>query len=93
MDSMYYYAGSKVAGLMSNTNSCRSTDDGLWSQVVVEWTNQHGCGANPKTSCEVVIQYACEDTMDPSGIPHDSPAARSNHSCWPPLCERDTMRE
>jgi hypothetical protein len=36
------------------------------SKLVVEWTNQHGCGSNPKTNCEVVIQYACEDTLDPT---------------------------
>jgi hypothetical protein len=36
------------------------------SKLVVEWTNQHGCGTNPMTSCEVVIQYACEDTLDPT---------------------------
>jgi len=36
------------------------------SKQVVEWTNQHGCGTNPMTSCEVVIQYACEDTLDPT---------------------------
>jgi hypothetical protein len=36
------------------------------SKMVVEWTNQHGCGTNPMTSCEIVIQYACEDTMDPA---------------------------
>jgi hypothetical protein len=31
----------------------------------IEWTNQHGCGANSKTNCEIVIQYMCEDTADP----------------------------
>lgn len=31
----------------------------------IEWTNQHGCGLNSKTNCEIVIQYMCEDTADP----------------------------
>ena len=34
------------------------------SKTTIEWTNQHGCGSNPKTSCEIVLQYACEDTLD-----------------------------
>ena len=34
------------------------------SLLNVEWTTQHGCGAsNPDLVCDVVIQYACEDTM------------------------------
>eukprot|EP00656_Telonema_subtile_P058028 TRINITY_DN969_c0_g1_i1.p1 TRINITY_DN969_c0_g1~~TRINITY_DN969_c0_g1_i1.p1 ORF type:complete len:1422 (+),score=381.16 TRINITY_DN969_c0_g1_i1:217-4482(+) len=57
------------------------------SKVVVEWTNQHGCGTNPKTSCEIVIQYACEDTLDPAkkyrsgeyaGAPRDGLPASNN---------------
>lgn len=35
------------------------------SILPIEWTNQHGCGSNSKTSCEIVLQYACEDTLDP----------------------------
>jgi hypothetical protein len=35
------------------------------SLLPIEWTNQHGCGANSKVDCEIVIQYACEDTLDP----------------------------
>lgn len=35
------------------------------SVLPLEWTNQHGCGGNSKISCELVIQYACEDTLDP----------------------------
>jgi hypothetical protein len=35
------------------------------SVLPVEWTNQHGCGQNSKVNCEIVIQYACEDTLDP----------------------------
>ena len=26
------------------------------SKLMVEWTNQHGCGGNPKVSCNYVIQ-------------------------------------
>jgi len=29
------------------------------SQLSVEWTNQHGCGSNPKLSCNLVVQYMC----------------------------------
>merc|ERR1712224_82397 len=32
------------------------------SKVVVEWTNQHGSGRNPRDHTQVVIQYACGDT-------------------------------
>jgi hypothetical protein len=35
------------------------------SVLPIEWTNQHGCGGNSKASCEIVLQYACEDTLDP----------------------------
>jgi len=35
------------------------------SILPIEWTNQHGCGGNSKVSCEIVLQYACEDTLDP----------------------------
>jgi len=35
------------------------------SVLPIEWTNQHGCGGNSKVSCEIIIQYACEDTLDP----------------------------
>eukprot|EP01034_Spumella_vulgaris_P022263 gene22263-28376_t len=35
------------------------------SVLPIEWTNQHGCGGNSKVSCEIVLQYACEDTLDP----------------------------
>lgn len=31
----------------------------------MEWTAQHECGG-PKQSCEIVIQYACEETLDPA---------------------------
>ena len=35
------------------------------SILPIEWTNQHGCGGNSKVSCEIILQYACEDTLDP----------------------------
>ena len=35
------------------------------SILPIEWTAQHGCGTNSKVSCEIVLQYACEDTLDP----------------------------
>ena len=35
------------------------------SILPIEWTNQHGCGGNSKVTCEIVLQYACEDTLDP----------------------------
>ena len=34
------------------------------STVAIEWTNQHGCGRNSKVNCEVILQYACSDTLD-----------------------------
>ncbi len=33
---------------------------------MIEWTNQHACGLSPKVNCEVVLQYACEETLDPT---------------------------
>jgi len=35
------------------------------SILPIEWTNQHGCGTNSKVNCEIILQYACEDTLDP----------------------------
>ena len=35
------------------------------SILPIEWTDQHGCGSNSMVSCEIVLQYACEDTLDP----------------------------
>lgn len=34
------------------------------SKLPIEWTAQHGCGTNPKEHCEMILQYACEDTLD-----------------------------
>jgi len=40
------------------------------SALSIEWTMQHGCGANPRLNCDVVLQYACEDTLsDDCGQP------------------------
>ena len=36
------------------------------SVLPIEWTNQHGCGPNSKTNCEIILQYACEDALDPA---------------------------
>ena len=34
------------------------------SLLDIEWTAQHGCGKeNPHMDCEIIIQYACSDTM------------------------------
>ena len=35
------------------------------SILPIEWTQQHGCGSNGMVKCEIVLQYACEDTLDP----------------------------
>jgi len=29
------------------------------SLLSIEWTNQHGCGQNPKLQCNLVVQYMC----------------------------------
>jgi hypothetical protein len=34
------------------------------SQISVEWTNQHGCGSNPKLICNMVVQYMCGAESD-----------------------------
>jgi len=40
------------------------------SVLQIEWTNQHGCGENPRTHCDIILQYACEDTLtDDCGVP------------------------
>ena len=31
------------------------------SDLAMDWTLQHACGADPSTYCQVVIQYACEE--------------------------------
>ena len=32
------------------------------SHLTLEWTNQHGAGANPNVHSEIIIQYLCDDT-------------------------------
>jgi len=34
------------------------------SFLSIEWTNQHGCGTNPKLVCNLVVQYMCGSTND-----------------------------
>jgi len=36
-------------------------------KVLLEWTNQHGSGSNDKLHTDIIWQYACEDTLDPTG--------------------------
>jgi hypothetical protein len=31
------------------------------SELQIEWTQQHGCGENEFTHCQIVMQYMCED--------------------------------
>ena len=40
------------------------------SILQIEWTMQHGCGFNPRVICDIILQYACEDTLtDDCGMP------------------------
>ena len=32
------------------------------SELPIEWTNQHQCGAD-NTDCQIVIQYMCSDSI------------------------------
>ena len=38
------------------------------SELEIQWTNQHGCGVNPRLHCQIIIQYGCEDHPDLSGL-------------------------
>jgi len=41
------------------------------SILTIEWTQQHGCGENPRVLCDISLQYACEDTLtDDCGEPN-----------------------
>ena len=47
------------------------------SELLLEWTQQHGCGindaANPnKLNCDVVIQFLCDDRLR-DGVSTDTP--------------------
>eukprot|EP00116_Pleurobrachia_bachei_P001854 sb/3462116/ len=46
------------------------------SKLIVEWTNQHGCGGNSKLNCNIVIQYMCMN----NGTDEDYPYDRSSKS-------------
>eukprot|EP00296_Roombia_truncata_P007547 JP445988.1.p1 GENE.JP445988.1~~JP445988.1.p1 ORF type:complete len:722 (-),score=216.85 JP445988.1:113-2278(-) len=35
------------------------------SILSIEWTNQHGCGSNPKVNCEIIMQYMCNTESVP----------------------------
>jgi hypothetical protein len=42
------------------------------SLLSVEWTNQHGCGQNPKMYCNLVVQYMCSNTdAEPTALVRD----------------------
>jgi hypothetical protein len=61
---LHYYTESLPSGTFTFNQSMRMYYyEG--SILPIEWTNQHGCGSNSKVSCEIVLQYACEDTLDP----------------------------
>uniref|UniRef100_A0A7S1TRP3 Uncharacterized protein n=1 Tax=Phaeomonas parva TaxID=124430 RepID=A0A7S1TRP3_9STRA len=71
-----------VAPFVNNQRSRMYYYEG--SKMVVEWTNQHGCGSNSRVQCNVIIQYACEDSLDPfwAGTASDSwPAPGRPESC------------
>ncbi|KAL5250968.1 hypothetical protein ACHWQZ_G016634 [Mnemiopsis leidyi] len=43
------------------------------SRLIVEWTNQHGCGGSEdssphKLNCDIVIQYMCQNDVDQSAL-------------------------
>ena len=37
-------------------------------KLPIEWTNQHGAGDNKNLQSEIVLQYACSDTLDPENV-------------------------
>ena len=41
----------------------------LGTVLPIEWTSQHACGPNDKTSCEIVMQYGCDSTTPDTGMP------------------------
>lgn len=41
----------------------------LGTVLPIEWTSQHACGPNDKTSCEIVMQYGCDATTPENGMP------------------------
>lgn len=67
------------------------------SVMYIDWTAQHACGPNDKTSCEVILQYSCVDEADPTCT--DTPdytdaggytcSAWSGHNCWTAVDDYD----
>uniref|UniRef100_H2Z107 Uncharacterized protein n=1 Tax=Ciona savignyi TaxID=51511 RepID=H2Z107_CIOSA len=54
------------------------------SELVVEWTNQHGCGGNEDTNphklnCNFVLQFMCQDD-NPAAAPDDSITIRNGQA-------------
>jgi hypothetical protein len=68
---------------------------GIGTQFPIEWTSQHACGPNDKTSCEVVLQYMC-DAKDPQqGAPGlrdgtQTGCPNNNDQCPPLANDEDT---
>uniref|UniRef100_A0A7S3YVQ7 Uncharacterized protein n=1 Tax=Lotharella globosa TaxID=91324 RepID=A0A7S3YVQ7_9EUKA len=52
------------------------------SKLRVEWTVQHGCGQNPNLHCELVIQYACNDTLPAVRDGYPSRNQADGGDCW-----------
>ncbi len=56
------------------------------SELQIEWTAQHGCGPNTRTSCHIILQYGDETTMPnirdgyPSGPLEDVPGEWNSYS-------------
>jgi hypothetical protein len=50
-----YNSGQQSAGFVQPVMYAGSTQ-------TVYWTNQHGCGTNPKLHCEIILQYRCSET-------------------------------
>ena len=48
------------------------------SKLLVEWTNQHGCGESEKNNCNVVIQYMCQS----NGTDEDYPSSSRRGEEW-----------
>ena len=53
----------------------------LGTVLPIEWTSQHACGPNDKTSCEIVLQYGCDATLAANGMPGLRDGTTTG-SCW-----------
>lgn len=53
------------------------------SKLRLEWTVQHACGANPKIHCNVIFQYACEDTIPQLRDGYPTGALAANDDTFP----------